>query len=306
MPGTPAVVVGICTFRRPQQLDLLLQEVEAARCGPLAALEVSVVVVDDDPQGSGRPVVEAAAARSTGPVRYHHLGSRNLSHARNAVIEQALPHGDWVAFVDDDCLPEPDWLLHLLAVQERTAADLVTGHVVYRVRPGAPRWLVDEPFCDFTAYEDGEEPAYGNTANVLMSTGFLRRSGTRFRESLGRTGGEDMTFYDDARAAGARLRYAASARVHEPLTPARERLGYHLHRQFWLGNNMVVINRHTHAERMSRMLLRGGKRVLVSGTAPVRRWRRGEPLQLRWSLAHALQGLGLVLGVLGVTVSHRP
>jgi hypothetical protein len=115
-----------------------------------------------------------------------------------------------------------------------------------------------------------------------------------------------MTFYADARAAGAALRYSARSIVYEPLTPSRERLSYQLHRQFWLGNNMVVINRHTHRESMPRLMVRGVKRVVLSLLRPVLRVRRGQPPQVRWSLAFALQGAGLVLGVLGVTVRHRP
>jgi succinoglycan biosynthesis protein ExoM len=250
--------------------------------------------------------VRELASTYDGVLRYRHAGSANLSIARNTVIEEGLTAGDWLVFIDDDCLPDDEWLHRLLEVQARTSADMVTGHVVYRARPGAPRWLMDEPFLDYTSYEDGSEPDFGNTANVLLSTRFLRDSGVRFRPTLGLTGGEDMTFYADARAAGAALRYSAQAVVYEPLTTHRERLGYHLHRQFWLGNNMVVINRHTHREAMPRLLVRGVKRVVVSLLQPALRLRKGQPAQVRWSVAYAGQGLGLVLGVLGVTVRHRP
>lgn len=301
-----SVVVGVCTYRRNGQLQTLLEAVAEARRGPLADCRLSMVVVDDDPAGGAEAVVRRAAPLFDGDLAYRHAGSSNLSIARNTVIEEGLPRADWLVFIDDDCLPDPEWVRHLLEVQDRTGADMVTGHVVYRARPGAPSWLMDEPFCDFTSYDDGDEPAYGNTANVLLSTRFLVRSGVRFRETLGLTGGEDMTFYADARARGAALRYSASAVVYEDLTPARERLGYHLHRQFWLGNNMVVINRHTHRESMLRLFVRGVKRAVTSLAQPLLRRRRGEPAQVRWAVAYALQGVGLVAGVLGVTVRHRP
>lgn len=300
-----SVVVGICTFRRNEQLAVLLDAIAALRSQHQPAVELDVVVVDDDPAGGAEAVVRTRAETFSGRMLYRHAGSANLSVARNTVIEQGCRLSDWLAFIDDDCLPGPGWLGHLLEVQQRTDADIVTGHVVYRVSPGAPAWLLDEPFCNFTAYEDGEEPAYGTTANVLLRTEFLRSSGVRFRSTLGQTGGEDMTFYDDARAHGASMRYAAEALVYEELTASREGLRYHLHRQFWLGNNMVVINRHTHRESMARLFVRGVKRIGVALTQPAVRTRRGERPQVRWAAAYALQGLGLVLGVLGVTVRHR-
>jgi hypothetical protein len=61
---------------------------------------------------------------------------------------------------------------------------------------------------------------------------------------------------------------------------------------------MVVINRHTHRESMLRLLVRGLKRFLVSLLQPAVRVRRGQPAHVRWSVALALQGMGLVLGVL--------
>lgn len=299
-------VVGVCTFRRNQQLQTLLQTLVDLCRGPLAQHSLSIVVVDDDPAGGAAPVVAAAAEGFDGELVYRHAGSANLSTARNTVIETSLPLGDWLLFVDDDCTPDPQWLDHLLDVQARTGADMVAGHIVYRARPGAPDWLMDEPFCDLTAYEDGAEPDFGNTANVLLSTRFLVESGVRFRPTLGLTGGEDMTFYSDARARGAVLRYSAKSVVFEELTASRERLRYQLHRQFWLGNNMVVINRHTGRESMPRLFVRGVKRAVLSLLQPVVRSGRRQPPQLRWSLAYSLQGVGLVLGVLGVTVRHRP
>jgi len=303
---TTSVAVGVCTFRRPEQLRVLLIKLIELASGPMKDLRISLVVVDDDPAGGAEDVVRELASGWDGVLRYRHAGSANLSIARNTVIEEGLRAGEWLVFIDDDCLPDDEWLHHLLDVQSRTSADMVTGHVVYRARTGAPNWLVDEPFLDFTAYEDGMEPDFGNTANVLLSTRFLRDSGVRFRPALGLTGGEDMTFYADARANGASLRYSVEAIVYEPLTPSRERLRYHLHRQFWLGNNMVVINRHTHRESMLRLLVRGLKRAVTSLLHAAVRVRRGQPAQLRWAIAFALQGVGLVLGVLGVTVRHRP
>jgi len=299
------VVIGVCTFRRNEQLATLIRTLASFSRGALADLDLALLVVDDDPEGGAASTVEATAPEFRGEVVYAHAGSANLSIARNTVISEGLRLGQWLVFVDDDCVPDEHWLHHLLDVQARTGADMVTGHVVYRVRPGAPRWLVDEPFATSAVYEDGAEPAYGNTANVLLSTAFLTRSGVRFRRELGLTGGEDMTFYADARKQGAVLRYAVKAIVYEELTRSRESLRYHLHRQFWLGNNMVVINRHTRREKMTRMFLRGGKLVLVSPLKPLLDVRRGRPAHLRWAAAHVLEGVGLMLGVLGVSVRHR-
>src|ERR1700704_1109645 len=56
------------------------------------------------------PVV-AKAAGGDRRVRYVHLKGRGLSLARNAAIDAAA--GSVIAFTDDDCEPQPDWLASL-------------------------------------------------------------------------------------------------------------------------------------------------------------------------------------------------
>jgi succinoglycan biosynthesis protein ExoM len=300
-----AVAVGVCTFNRPVQLRRLLDGIAdaAARIG--AEHPLDVIVVDDGAAAPAADVVAAAADQFMGAVHYHYLGSADVATARNTVLELGTSAAPWLVLIDDDCVPEAEWLSTLFDVQRRTDADVVTGHVQYVTSQSAPRWLSDQPFCDFDVYVDGEEPAYGTTANALIRSSFVRENGIRFRPSLGRTGGEDMTFFHDVRSAGGRLRYAGKAVVVEELTPRRQRLGYQLYRQLWLGNNMAEINRHTHEWTRKRLFLRGGRWAVLAWRDPLRRLRRREPPQWRWALALSLRGFGLVLGVIGIRLAHR-
>jgi succinoglycan biosynthesis protein ExoM len=298
-----AIAIGVCTFNRPRQLDRLLDGVAdaAAKLDPVR--RVDVVVVDDGTAPSAEVVI-GHSDHFTGDVTYLHLGSANVANARNAVLEAVPIHSVWLVLIDDDCVPDIEWLTALLEMQQRTGADVVTGHVQYTTAPGAPRWLTEQPFCRFDVYADGEEPAFGTTANALISARFLRDNGIRFRQALGRTGGEDMAFFHDLRVAGARLRHAAKAVVVEELTPEREQLRYQLYRQMWLGNNMAAINRHTGEWSDTRLLLRGGRWAVCSWLPPLRRLRRREPPQARWALALSLRGVGLMLGVVGARMRH--
>jgi succinoglycan biosynthesis protein ExoM len=300
-----AVAIGVCTFNRPAQLRRLLAAMNevAAQVGP--DRRVDVVVVDDGAASPVADVVAEAAGPFLGEMRYHFLGSADVATARNAALDICTSIAPWVVFIDDDCVPGPDWVTALFEVQERTGADVVTGHVQYTTAPVAPRWLREEPFCDFDVYADCDEPTFGTTANALIRSSFVCDHGIRFHHSFGQTGGEDMAFFHDVRSAGGRLRYAAKAVVIEELTPARQTLRYQLHRQLWLGNNMAEINRHTHQWSNLRLALRGGRWAVRGWRDFLRRaWQR-EPLQLRWTLALSLRGLGLMLGVAGVRVRHR-
>lgn len=300
------VLICVCTYNRPDQLRRLLFTI-ADTIGPGSPLgRVDVLVVDDGTRGPAEPVVAEASERFAGTIHYHHVGSSNVATARNTALELGTAMAPWLVFIDDDCTPDPEWLNNLAEVQQRTDADIVTGHVSYTTPPDAPRWLHDQPFCDFTTYVDGQEPTFGTTANAYVRSRFLLKTGVRFRQSLGDTGGEDMTFFDDVRKAGGRLRYSAKSVVYEELAPARRRLRYQLWRQLWLGNNMAEINRHTHEWSRRRLFLRGAKWAITAWTDAFGRLCRSRPPQWRWTLALSLRGVGLVLGVMGITFKHRP
>lgn len=300
-----SVVVCICTYNRPDALSRLLKALTDVANASLPNRRVDVLVVDDSESGNARDVVDLASAAFPGQIHYTHLAAGNVALARNEVIEKGSAIAPWMVWIDDDCVPDQQWLTELFEVQQRTNADVVTGHVVYTSPPGAPSWLHEQPFCDFTVYVDGEEPTFGTTANALVRTAFVQREGLRFRPALGQTGGEDMTFFHELREAGGLLRYAAKAVVYEELSESRQSFSYHAYRQLWLGNNMAEINRHTGEYSRSRLVLRGGRWAVQAWIDALSRLARREPPQFRWATALSLRGAGLVLGVAGVRFKHR-
>lgn len=65
---TPLISVCVCTYRRPKQLEQLLQCLGRQNTNGL--FDFSVVVVDNDARQSARGVVESCAARLHVPIIY--------------------------------------------------------------------------------------------------------------------------------------------------------------------------------------------------------------------------------------------
>ena len=115
----PLVTVVIPTYGRPRQLKACL----AALAEQTLAEPWEVVVVDDGspqtldsvgPAWSGRLDLRVIRQDNAGPAA-----------ARNRGVQEA--RGTFIAFTDDDCLPEPQWLDTLVrAARERPGA-LVGG-----------------------------------------------------------------------------------------------------------------------------------------------------------------------------------
>jgi cellulose synthase/poly-beta-1,6-N-acetylglucosamine synthase-like glycosyltransferase len=112
--------IVICTRNRPDPLSATLEPI--ARYEP-RTFDVLVVDTSDETQ---RDEVRRRVERVGGT--YLHREHRGLAVSRNAALAQLTC--DIVAFLDDDCVPQKDWLPQLLSnfTDERTWA--VTGRIV--------------------------------------------------------------------------------------------------------------------------------------------------------------------------------
>ncbi|MBJ9734201.1 glycosyltransferase family 2 protein, partial [Burkholderia cenocepacia] len=106
----PVVSVVVPTYRRPDLLERCLDALCAQVFDPTT---YEIVVVDDDPAGSARAVVDACRARVTDVpvIRYMTApDTQGPAGARNVGWRSA--GGALIAFTDDDTIPDPTWLRH--------------------------------------------------------------------------------------------------------------------------------------------------------------------------------------------------
>src|SRR5262249_25832516 len=90
-------------------------------------------VVVNGPSTDGTAAVLAEFA---GAVRAYDCPAPHLSRSRNLGIEHAA--GDVVAFIDDDAIPEPDWIESLVAAYDEPrvggAGGIVYDHTGVRLQ----------------------------------------------------------------------------------------------------------------------------------------------------------------------------
>lgn len=101
-----SVSVVICTRNRAGSLRAGLAELRKMDIAPDVFLEV--IVVDNGSTDDSEEVVEDFGRSSPFPVRYVYQRKKGLGYARNAGIEFSV--GEIVAFTDDDCFVDPEWL----------------------------------------------------------------------------------------------------------------------------------------------------------------------------------------------------
>ena len=225
---TPVLSVCVPTYRRPGGLFLLLGALDAqVFSDPPPAIRI--VVVDNDEAESAREVVDDARSFVRYPVHYRVEKRVGIPQARNTALAAALS-SDWIAFVDDDETPEPDWLDALLRTQRATGADVVTGPSLPRFVEPPPRWIVASRLFEPLRHATGAPVPTAYTNNVLARSSALRALDAFFDERF--SVGEDAELFARVAAAGGRIVWADDAIVYENVPPARATMRWILARGF--------------------------------------------------------------------------
>jgi GT2 family glycosyltransferase len=204
--GLPAISVIVPTFDRPERLS---------RC--LAALadlqypsdRFEVLVVNDGGREPFAPAIASALAASTRLVHQAHAGP---AAARNAGA--SLARFPLLAFLDDDCLPQRDWLGAIARRHARRPDAAISGrtiNAVNRNRYATTSQLLVDYLSDY--YRHPVSGArFATSSNLAFPAEAFRRMGG-FDTRFPRAGGEDRELCDRWVSGGGAIEYADDAIV---------------------------------------------------------------------------------------------
>lgn len=219
--------IVVCTYNRAESLRDTLRALQALQPAPGRRWEV--IVIDNNSTDHTQAVVDDV--RRTWPLlRYEFEGAQGLSHARNRGI--ACARGDVILFTDDDVLPEPDWLETTLAGLDKYGADACGGYIAPIWERPPPAWLT-ERFYGFLAVRTDRTDDHAITpdlpppfgANMAFRRQVFDRVGL-FDTNRGRKGavlasGEDGEMFERILAAGMKVMFLGSSRVHHKVEAFR-------------------------------------------------------------------------------------
>ena len=323
-PRVPLVSVCICTFHRPHLLPALFDALATRERVPGP---VEIVVVDNDRAGSATPAI--AAAREAHPslrIRSFIEPEQNIALARNRAVGKA--RGRFIAFIDDDEVPDPAWLASLLATAEATGADGVFGPVVPRLPVDVQPWIERGGFFDRPRHPTGAPVPTDElrTGNALLRRELLAgpqpvqpvrltvlrsvpadgaddepadtgRRESPFDPAYGLSGGEDSTLFGSLAATGARFVWCDDAIVRETVPPERANLAYLLRRSFGGGHGYARLRLvREGASAVPSLLLRGGASVGCAALMSLATLPLGLHHSVKWTRIGAA-GIGKLLGI---------
>jgi len=204
--GLIAVSVVVASHGRPLRLRWLLNALEEQT---LARATWDLVVVHDYEMPTAQRIIDGHPLSRVGVLRQIAIprGTGSPSRQRNLGWRSAA--GELIAFTDDDCRPEPEWLERLIAAARTVPGGIVQGTT--RPDPLESAVLAAPHVRTMSIVPVGP---YAQTCNILYPRELLERLGGFDERAIA---GEDVGLALRARAAGVRVSGAADAVVNHAI-----------------------------------------------------------------------------------------
>ena len=242
------VVVGIPTFRRPRSLERLLTALERLE----TEAKLTVIVADnDDENHQGYDLCQIVKSRGfRWPLEAVIVPQRGIAQVRNALVGRALSHPEvqFVAMLDDDEWPSPQWLDGFLRVQQQTGADALQGTIVFEFATAPKAWARGFDGISSIKRATGPVAMLEGAGNLLLTRACLESlERPWFDPAFALTGGEDRDFFERLAHAQKRFAWADEAVAYTVVPEVRQSLRWTLERAYSIGNTDMRIFLKHHA-----------------------------------------------------------
>lgn len=222
------LVIAVCTLNRPKGLRLLLNELRT-QIEKIPESRIQIAVIDNSVDQNATWIMSEYKDFSN--LQYMHCPEPGLVHARNAAFDFAKSQSSPLAFIDDDEIPNENWLKTALENNQAYPEDILAGPVIPlfsgHIAPEA-----DIEFWDRPQFEDNsilKKPVGdGNIIYPLL----LVQGNIRYSLDFNLSGGQDTEFLLNSLDSGFKTRYFLGLKVRETVPIERQTVDYLMDRAF--------------------------------------------------------------------------
>jgi glycosyltransferase involved in cell wall biosynthesis len=204
----PFISIIIPTYERNQQLDSCIRSIMDLK---YQKHHLEIIVVDDGGDEPVRPILSPYFEK----LDLRLLIQKKLGPASARNLGASFANGEYYAFLDDDCAPDPHWLERLLVKASQSRGHAVGGRTVNSL-PNNPYSSVSQMIVDclYGYFNINWNNAKFLTSNNLLvpAKGFDSIRG--FDTTMPLAGGEDREFSSRWIARGFSMTFAPEAVVY--------------------------------------------------------------------------------------------
>lgn len=300
---TLSVAICVITYQRPESLRRLLEGINRLTFTKTQPLKLEVIVVDNDSAGIARQVWEGVKPSFKYKSVFKIEPQRGISYARNRAIACVPPDTDFVAFIDDDEVPEVSWLDELLTTQSKYDADVVSGVVLpYFPSEIVATWIVKGRFFERPRYPTGYQRKTSATNNVLVRGAIFRSMDRPFDERFALTGGEDGHFFRRVHQAGYKIIWSNEAVVYEWIPESRTTIKWLLQRAYRTYGTFSAIEQELNGSIRTRFIaaIKASGRIIIGISLILPSLILGKHILVK-ALLNIFGGVGRFCGLMGMT-----
>lgn len=226
------VTICVSTYQRPAGLKRLMEGLNNLTFRYGENPQIKVIVVDNDPSALACGFCQDLHSNFQWDLSCYLELKRGVSYSRNSAVANADPNTDFFAFIDDDEVPQNNWLEELLRVQDLYDADIVYGRVVPYFENDAPDWVIKGKFFEQSRQPTGASLEAAYTNNVLIKASLLKERDQVFDERFALTGGEDSYLFRTLHHHGHSIIWANDAIVYDWIPDSRMTMQWILMRAY--------------------------------------------------------------------------
>lgn len=218
-------VVAVCTrdwphYRNSMQFGEVLRQFDGMRD---QGLPLSLLVVNN-------PGHREANIDSDEDRHFHVITEiqEGIPFARNAALRWAKMFGQkWILFIDDDAMPDANWLREMIEDFGEFDTDVLQGSWKFEYPIDYPPAF---PRMQDSAWTRGEKLPTAATRNVAFRTDRVWKSGLKFDEGLCVFGGSDTDFFHKLTQGGSKIQATDRGLVLEAIEGVRATRMWHTRR----------------------------------------------------------------------------
>lgn len=226
------LIIGIGTLKRPK---MVRSSLDSLSCILLPSnYEVELVLTDNDPCESAKTLYFEYRRRFSYTLTYLNEKKRGIVYMRNSILKYAQKKNtSLLAFIDDDEIVQPNWLIEMIKTKEKHHADVVVGRVSRLLPDDCPNWIKKGKFFERPNIPTGTLRKSASTSNVLFDFKLLIKDyNLKFHPALNLSGSSDTYMFALAAEYGAKIVWFNGNLVHELVPASRMTVKWLLGRAF--------------------------------------------------------------------------
>ena len=229
------ILICICTYNRNQSLINCLNSIKKLK--DINFFDIKILIVDNTVSNNSYNIIKKYKKKNKFIIYQENERKRGVVNARNKCLKVSKTiRPKYMAFIDDDCKVDKNWLINIFKLIKNVDADIVTGPQKYEQNKKRIKINYSSLF-EKNYKEKIIKVKWAASNNVFFKYDILKNKKVmNFDKNLNKFGiGEDQLFFSIMNKIGYKIYWSKNIFVTEKIHPHRTNINWIKERSKRLG-----------------------------------------------------------------------